>query len=477
MARRPATFRRPRLGGLGRSGGLGRAFTFLARQSAPRLFAGSFLLLIGLGTLLLKLPGVAEPGLGLTWLDALFTSTSAVCVTGLIVVDTPAAFTPIGEALLLGLIQLGGLGMLTFTSLIILTLGGRGTLALDDAAVYGEEIGRHFDRRNIVAKLVLFTLGCEAAGALALWAIWGPTLGWREAAWPALFHSVSAFCNAGFSTNSDSLVGFRDSPATLAAVAGLIVVGGLGFVTLADTGRALRRAGGARLRGRLSLHARLTLVTTAVLLAGGAVLLGFFEWDRQLDGLGVVDKLTNATFMSVTARTAGFNTIDYGRASSGSNLLTILLMFAGGAAGGTAGGVKVTTTALVVMLAWSRMRGRHAVQAFGRSVPPGTVDRAVGLAAVALTVGVVALLVLTRTETFGEVQTQFLRLMFEAFSALATVGLSMGQTGELSAGGRWVVIVLMFVGRIGPLTAAAAVARKMRLADRVRYAYEDVIVG
>ena len=456
---------------------LSGVWSFLGRLRAPQLFALSFLLLIVLGTFALKLPGVVADGHSLSWLDALFTSTSAVCVTGLIVVDTSEAFTFGGQFVILTLIQLGGLGMLSFTSLIILTLGGRATLELEDATSGGAEVAPQLDRRHVARNILKLTLACELLGALALWVLWGRGGRWSEELWPAIFHSVSAFCNAGFSTNSDSLVPHAGSPMTLLVISLLIVVGGLGFITNTELAGWVKRRVGLRRSGRLSLHARLTVVTSLALLVGGWGLLTFFEWGEELAGFGAIDKLSNGLFMSVTARTAGFNTIDYGSATSGSNLLTIMLMFAGGAAGGTAGGVKVTTVALIALLAWNRIRGRRQLLVFSRTVPASTVDRAVGVSFVALTLTVIGLLVLTRTEIFGDTEGRFLQIMFEAFSAFNTVGLSMGSTGDLSATGRWTIIVLMFVGRIGPLTAAAAVARKLRYADRFRYAHEDVIVG
>ncbi|MDW8263493.1 MAG: potassium transporter TrkG, partial [Phycisphaerales bacterium] len=191
----------------------------------------------------------------------------------------------------------------------------------------------------------------------------------------------------------------------------------------------------------------------------------------------VISKCTNALFMSVTPRTAGFNSIDYSQASTSTNFLTILLMFIGGAPGSTAGGVKVTTIALLVLLAWSRLRGRDVVQFQGRSVPEETIQRAVGLVVVALATLSVAILILTRTERGGLVRHQFLEYMFEAFSAFNTAGLSMGATPDLSDAGRWLLILLMFVGRVGPLTFAAALARRVNRAARFRYASEDVVVG
>lgn len=439
----------------------------------PQLFVGSFLLLIGIGTLGLRyLPGlyVGEP---LSWLNALFTATSAVCVTGLIVVDTAKDFTFAGQAFLLLLIQLGGLGMLTFTSLIITAIGRRLSLRAESLTAGSREVVPHVNARRLIIDMVLFTLLLEAIGAICLYALWVPRFGWTGAIWPSVFHSVSAFCNAGFSINSDSMISFQQSPASLAVIMVLVVGGGLGFLTLEEVYLRLIR----RKRTKLSVHSQLVLWTSGALLLGGWVLFALFEWDQTLKDLPVADKLNNALFMSVTARTAGFNSIDYAGATDSSNFLTILLMTIGGAPGSTAGGMKVTTFALLGLLAWSRLRSYETTVFNNRSIPDETVQRAVGLAVVAggvIAIGVFAL------ATAGEFRTEegrFLVRMFEAVSAFNTVGLSMGLTPVLSVTGRWVAIILMVLGRVGPLTLATALVVRRPRNRHFRYAYEDVVVG
>ncbi|HXG09338.1 MAG TPA: TrkH family potassium uptake protein [Gemmataceae bacterium] len=441
------------------------------RITAPQLFVGSFALLVLLGTLGLKtLPGLytGEP---LGWLDALFTATSAACVTGLTVVDTATYFTPRGQAFILLLIQLGGLGVISFTSLIIVALGRRLSLRHQALSTGGLDAAPQIDPRRLIRDVVLFTFGFELVGAVLLYLFWIPRLGWREAAWPALFHSVSAFCNAGFSTFSDNLVGAQREPVNLVVLMLLIVAGGLGFLTLEEL--YLRfRAGRARRIFRLSLHSRIVLTTTAVLLAVGWLLFGVLEWDDTLAELPIGHRVVNALFMSVTCRTAGFNTIDYGRASEGANFLTILLMMVGGSPGSTAGGIKTTTFALLGLVAWSRFRGQEVTSFWSRSVREETVERAVGLFVVAFGLVTICIFVLTVTETHG----RFLDHMFEAVSAFNTVGLSTGLTPNLTPAGKGVAILLMFLGRVGPLTFAAALAVRRR-GGPLRYAYEDVVVG
>jgi trk/ktr system potassium uptake protein len=451
------------------------------RLSPPQLFVGSFLLLITFGTVGLKLLPGLYTGEPLTWLNALFTSTSAVCVTGLIVVDTAKFFTPAGQGFILLLIQLGGLGIITFTTIIIVALGRRLSLRQEALATSMANVIPQVDYRHLVRDIIIFTFGLEALGALLLYGLWSPHMGWSHAAWPAVFHSISAFCNAGFSVFSNSLMDFQRAPLVQLVIMALIVTGGLGFLTLEEIS-LLRRARRERRRFRLSLHSRIVLVTTGVLLLLGWVLITAFEWKATMRGLPVWAKAVNGLFASVTARTAGFNTIDYSRATESTNFLTILLMFVGGSPGSTAGGIKTTTFALIGMLAWCRFKGRTVTSLWGRSVPAETVQRAVGLFVVAFGLVTAAIFVFTTTElgslAHNEAGGAFLKDMFEAASAFNTVGLSMGVTASLSSAGRWTAIILMFLGRVGPLTFAAALARKhWRALGSVRYAYEDVVIG
>ena len=452
------------------------------RLTPPQLFVGSFAVLVGLGTLGLRwLPGLyVDERLG--WLDSLFTSASAVCVTGLIVVDTATYFTPAGQAFVLLLIQLGGLGVIVFATVIIAALGRRLSLRHESLVAGAAEVAPHVDYRHLVRNVVLFTAAFEAAGALALWALWTPDLGAGGAAWPALFHSISAFCNAGFSVYSDSLVRYQEAPATLAVVMTLIVGGGVGFLTLEELALRVRARRAGRRPPRLSLHSRLALATMGVLLVAGWGLFTAFEWGVTFADLPPWARVANGLFMSVTARTAGFNTVDYGQATDATNFLTVLLMFVGGNPGSTAGGAKTTTVALIAVLAWSRMRGTTQTSLWGRTVPEETVQRAVGLFVVATFATTVAVFVLTATEIPADLQARvprgFLTYLFEAYSAFNTVGLSMGATGGLSPAGRVTVVVLMFLGRVGPLSFAAALARPRRSpAGGFRYAREDVVIG
>lgn len=454
-----------------------RLRVFWINRTPPEIFVGSFLLLVAFGTVgLLTLPGLYT-GAPLSFVDALFTATSAVCVTGLIVVDTATYFTIWGQAFILLLIQLGGLGMVTFTSYILLSLGVRMPLHHETLSRRTAAIAPHVDYTALGRNVVRFTLALEAVGAVLLYLFWLPHFSTGEALWHAVFHAISAFCNAGFSTFSDSLTQFQQMPHALGVVMMLIVAGGIGFLTLEELNGLRRRR---RRPFRLSLHSRLVLATTGVLLVGGWILYLLFEWHVTLGDLPYAHKLTNGLFMSVTARTAGFNTVDYGAAADSTNFLTIILMSIGGSPSSTAGGLKTTTIALIGLLAWARVRGMPTPSLFGRSVPEETVQRAVGLFVFAFGLVTAGIFFYTASEIAWEahVRGPFLEYMFEAVSAFNTVGLSMGVTGELSGFGRWLTILLMFIGRVGPLTFAAALFRRQRRVSRsFRYAYEDVAIG
>jgi trk system potassium uptake protein len=441
-----------------------------------RLFGGSFALLILAGTLGLKLlPGMSA-GEPIGWIDALFTATSAVCVTGLTVVDTATYFTLRGQAWILLLIQLGGLGMIAFSSIIIIALGRRLSLRHEAISSGLALAAPQVDMRKLTFDVIRFTVFFEGSGAVLLYALWIPRFGWRDAAWPALFQSISAFCNAGFSTFSPNMMEYKESPLTLLVLGALIVFGGLGFLTLEEL-HLRYQAGKVQKAFRLSLHSRLVLATTAALLLFGWVMYCVFEWDRTLADLSIGHKLTNGLFMSVTARTAGFNTIDYAEASDSANFLTILLMSVGGSPGSTAGGIKTTTFALICLLAWSRLRGYETTMYASRSIRKETTERAIGMLVIAFGLVMAGVFLLTATEAGNGASGRFLHHLFEVTSAFNTVGLSMGQTATLTDPGRMLITALMFAGRIGPLTLAAAIALRQSGAGRFRYAYEDVVVG
>jgi trk system potassium uptake protein TrkH len=413
-------------------------------------------------------------------LDAFFTAVSAVCVTGLTVVDTGSRFSPFGQAVILALIQVGGLGLMTFAVFVGVVLGRR--VGFTDRMVIQDSM-HHTPRagvRRLVRYVLAFTLAVEAAGAAALFVRFRGQLPAGEAIWQSVFHSVSAFCNAGFGLRPDSLVGYRGDLLVNLAITALVLVGGLGFLVNMELWDGAR----ARLRGLrpplLTLHAKLALLVTGALLVAGTVVFALLEWNNVLRGLPLGERLLASWFQSVSPRTAGFNTIDYGQVGSDTLFFTIFLMFVGASPGSTGGGIKTTTFGLLFALVVARWRGRGRAIAFSRTIPHAVMDRALLLALLAWAFVSLAIGLLVFTETrgtpFAAAEPRFAALMFEAVSAFGTVGLSTGITASLGTGGKLVLAALMFAGRVGPLTLVLAVGPRQER-GRFRYAEENVMVG
>lgn len=441
----------------------------LALRHPAQYVVAAFVVASLAGGLLLFIPAASETPGSTSFLTALFTATSAVCVTGLAVVDTGGHWSSLGEWILLGLIQIGGLGIMTLSSLIIVMLSRRLGLRqrLIAAASTGSlELG---DVRRILTGVVRVTVIFESLATVALflrfWLAHDEPL--ARAAYLGLFHAVSAFNNCGFALFRDNMVGFQDDPTVLLIVATCIIVGGLGFPVWAQIGRAPRRP------RTWDLHAQLTVTTTLVLLLIGALLFTWFEWtnDATLGGMSWVDTATNGFFHSVVPRTAGFNSVDIDAMREPSQLLTEVLMFIGGGSGSTAGGIKVTTFALLGFVIWAELRGDPDVTVFRRRIPTGAQRQALTVALVALGVVVSATMVLLATSPLPRAD-----LFFEAVSALGTVGLSTGITPLLSSTSQVVVILLMLLGRVGPPTLFAALVLRERT-RLYRYPEERPIIG
>jgi len=443
------------------------------------ILAGSFAVVIASGALLLSLP-FAHSGEPVSFLDALFTSASAVCVTGLTVVDTGSRFSPAGQAVVLALIQVGGLGLMTFAVFVGVLLGRKvgftDRMVIQDSMHHTPKAGV----RRLVRYVLTFTLVTEAAGAALLWLRFRGQYPAGEAVWQSVFHSVSAFCNAGFGLLTDNLVRYRGDTLVNLVVTGLVIVGGLGFLVNMEVWDQAR----LRLRGIRApvptLHSRLALTVTAALLLGGTVAFLALEWGNVLSDLPLRERVLAAWFQSVSPRTAGFNTIDFGLVSSDTLFFTIFLMFVGASPGSTGGGIKTTTLGLLVALVVARWRGRGRATVFHRTIPHAVMDRALTLALLAWALVSLAVGLLVATETrgvpFGAAEPRFLALMFEAVSAFGTVGLSTGITASLTGAGKLVLVALMYAGRVGPLTLVLAVGPRPGR-GRFRYAEENVMVG
>lgn len=452
--------------------------------SVQRAVVLSFAGLILVGAFLVALPMSSADGRWTSPLDALFTATSAVCVTGLVVVDTGSHFSPLGHFLLVLLMQAGGLGIMTLGTMVLLAAGRRPSITSEVALTdtYGGRYGSGL--LSILKSSFLFTVSCEFLGILLLYGRFESHygLGVSAAVGSACFHAVSAFCNAGFALQADSLGGFREDPLILVTVAVLIVLGGIGFPVVFELMRLHPRRGRGRddrPRPRLSLQSRIMLLgTLALTILGAAGFLGL-EGNGALADLGPADRLVGALFESVTPRTAGFSTVDYAAVRPATLWMVSGLMFVGGGPGGTAGGVKVTTLVVLLLTGFSILRNRSAVTAFGRTIPEGAVRRAIAVfMSMLLLVFVIGLMLmaLEGPHVASADQGATARLLFETISALGTVGLSAGVTASLSSASKICLIVAMFVGRLGPLTVALLVSAP-RAQDKVRYPEEAVMIG
>ncbi|RMG55583.1 MAG: Trk family potassium uptake protein [Acidobacteria bacterium] len=429
------------------------------RLKPAQMLALSFLFTIGVGTYFLTLPAATADQQGASFLNALFTATSATCVTGLIVVDTSTYWSRFGQTVILILIQIGALGIMTISTSAALLLGRR--LGLRERVVLHEIFDEAMAEEliRLIRNIITLTFVIESVGfALLLVEFLGRAPSWTEALYQAVFHSVSAFCNAGFSLASDSLMGFVNDLGVNLIISTLIILGGLGYTVLGGISSLWPVKRRLRLRWRaLSLHTKLTLVTSLALISLGTVLFFFFEFDNTLLHLSLKDQIVAAYFQSVTARTAGFNTVDIGQLKPTTLFVLMILMFIGASPGSTGGGIKTTTVAVLILSVRSIIHQREEVEAFGRTISRTMIYKAAAIAVISLGVVLSLLLVLLAVE-----QGDFLALAFEAVSAFGTVGLSTGITPQLTTWGKLIIIIMMYVGRIGPLTLALAIGEPKR---------------
>ena len=432
-----------------------------------------FVVLVTVGTLVLMLPAAAQSGQATPFIDALFTATSAACVTGLVVVDTATHWSPFGQAVILLLIQLGGFGIMTGSTLLLFLFFRRTTLRgrlLVQESLGGLELGTV---TSLVRRIAVFTIACELAGAIVLSIAFmaGPEVGTGgspRAIWWGIFHAISAFNNAGFDLMGGfvSLSPFRDDWVVLSAIAILLVVGGLGFAILGD-------AAGRRRWTRMALETKLVLTTTAALIVAGATLIGLTEWSNPatLGALPVDVRVLNAVFASASVRTAGFAPLDTGAFVQSTLFVAMALMFIGGASGSTAGGIKVNTFSVLLVAIVSTLRGEPSATAFGRRIQHAVVYRALSVVLLSIAFVFVVGFGLTLTT-----EASFLQTLFEAVSAFATVGASTGITPELTDPARLITAFAMFAGRLGPLTLVLALAGRAH-AVSYRPAVESVRIG
>lgn len=454
--------------------GLGKAFV----MTPARAMVLSFLFLIVVGTLVLSRPALITDHNN-SMIDTIFLATSAVCVTGLSPLDIGSHFSRTGQVMLAVLIELGGLGIMLSTSSLLLLFGGR--LGLRSRRRMQEQF-QGLGMSGIM-RLSRYTLGfvllVELVGAAFLFVGWLPTCSMGDAAFRAFFHSVSAFCCAGFSTISDNLISYRSNILINYTIMAEIIVGGLGFLVIMEIlGHRVSDPDeplvDGVLRSRLlhmSVHTRVVLLSTIALVLGGALAFGFMERDNPQvnDGFNII---TISLMQSVTCRTAGFCSVDIARLHEDTRQMMMLLMFVGGAPGGTAGGVKVTTFALLIMATWAQIRGRREVIVAGRKIPYRRILQASALTVVAILAVVVATTVINLFESLP-----YDLLLFEVVSALGTVGLSADVTPKLGDVAKILICVAMFVGRVGPLTFAASLISTSRNTPLTDHAEAEIVIG
>lgn len=432
-----------------------------------------FAITIAIGAILLALPIASTDGQSIGPLAALFTSTSAVCVTGLIVVDTGTQFTTFGHVIIMLLIQIGGLGFMTAGLMIFFATGRR--ITLKDRLTLQEAMNEESIHGIVRAgkRAIIMTFAIELVAAVILSARFSIRYGARGI-FMGVFNAVSAFCNAGFDLfgNFQSLTIFQDDPIVLLTIGTLIVTGGLGFIVIYEIVKV-------RHYKKFHTHAKMVILMTSGLLLLGFVLFAVAEWNNPdtIASLSVRDKLINSAFQSITPRTAGYNSIDQASMTPSSKLLTLLLMFVGASPASTGGGVKTTTFAILLLSVRAAIRGKADVEFNERRFPPQLVQRAMSIFGIYLTAAVTVTFLICLIENLSNNAISLEAIVFETLSAFGTVGLSYGITPDLHAVSKLLLIVSMFIGRLGPLTLAIALARRAESTPQIRYPEVKVMVG
>lgn len=430
-----------------------------------------FAIVIIIGWLLLMIPFSHVPG-KVSSLDALFTSTSATCVTGLVTVDTAKDYTRIGQFIILCLIQIGGLGLMTFSAIIFRVARRRisysSQIVIEDA-FFQDSIADQF--KSIFKKIVLLTAFFEISGALILFFFLPTAETGFNRAFSSVFHSISAFCNAGFSLYSENLVFIRSSRIVLTTIMLLIISGGIGYSVLTEAWNRMTSEKFRNMRVNWSLHSRIVLRMTLLLIIGGTILLFAMGLTSEEKTFG--DKIFGASFQSVTARTAGFNSINIAAMNDSSLFVLILLMFVGGSPGGTAGGIKTSTAAVIWAVIIAGIKKKSDPVLLERRIPPEVVNRAVVVVALSLLLNIVGVIILSLSEQHNG--HSFIQLLFEQISAFGTVGLSANVTPTLTAIGKIWIILTMYIGRVGPLSIALWFTEPERV--NIKYPYERIMIG
>lgn len=451
-----------------------------SKFSSTQIISLGFLSVILVGTLLLYLPISHRDDTNL--LDALFTSTSAVCVTGLSVVTTVEHWTIFGKVILLALIQIGGLGAMTIATIMLMLLNKK--ISFRERLIIQESIN-HNSLGGIVKtvkKIVISVFIAETIGAFFLAFHFVPEYGFLKGIGISIFHSISAFCNAGFDIiGEESLIPYVDSFLINIVIICLIIISGLGFSVWFDVIKVMRnKLNVKRYFVRFSLQTKIVIVSTTILILAGSILIFIFEFDNPdtIGNLSLKGKILASMFQSVSARTAGFITIDLSKMNYASKFLYIILMFIGGSPGGTAGGMKTVTISIILLAVISVIKGRQNITCFNRKISFLYLQKALSIVMMGLSIVVISTMLLSFTEKFGDAHYEFIDLLFESVSAIGTVGSTLSITTKLTPIGRIIIIVLMFIGRLGPVTVAMALTEKSHKSkNKINYPEENLLVG
>ena len=445
-------------------------------NNPARISVLGYVLFILAGTFSLMLP-IAVAGDRMGFVNALFTATSAACVTGLTVVDTGSCFTIFGQVIILILIQVGGLGIMTLSTMFMVMAGIRPGMKSRIAVQDTFNLDSAVDFKSIIKDVVLFTLTIEGVGVVLLIFYFLPGRSFNEALFFSVFHVVSAFCNAGFAIFSDSFIRYQNIWGFNIIICILIILGGIGFFVLSELRR--KRPVSGRSLSRLSLHSKIVLSVTSILVISGTLLITAMEWGNTLSVLRLPERFLAGFFQAVTTRTAGFNTLPIGNMTNEVLFFMILLMFIGASPGSTGGGIKTSTAACLFTLGFSRLKGYEKPRIFNRSISQESVGRALSVTMVSMLVVIMGTMVMLIAESDGGStplnRKEFIEIFFEVVSAFGTVGLSTGITAMLSAAGKLVIVAVMFIGRLGPLVVAMAVSRTS--SHDYYYAEENIMIG
>lgn len=438
-------------------------------KSPYQILLFGFILIICVGTVLLSLPIASTEHKSIGVLNALFTSTSAVCVTGLTVVDIGSQFTIFGQVVIMLLFQVGGLGFITFAVLFALLMDKK--IGLKSRLII-QESTRSFSAQGLVKlvkKILIIAFSFEAIATVILTLRWGPELGWSKGTYYALFHSVSAFNNSGFSLWSDSLMGYVSDPLVNFVISSLFIIGGIGFIVIFDVIEK-------RSWHKLSLHSKLVLTGTAILLIVGMIVIYCIEIfnPTTLGKLNGWEKLLASYFQAASPRSAGFNTLDISAMLTTTQFFIIIMMFIGAGSGSTGGGIKVNTFMVLILSVWTTIRGKEEVHIYKRRISSQLVMQAFAL--IMMSVGVILFMTFLLSITESSHPHTFLQLLFEVNSAFTTAGLSLNLTPHLTPLGKILIIITMYIGRLGPLTAAFALAQRTTK-SRIRYPKEKLLIG